>query len=366
MILFIVLSIPVLISLCVAVYNLITSPVFKKLTFELQSNPLVSILIPARNEEKNIKQCLQDVLNQTYTNIEILVLDDESTDNTHSIVEGMANQYSTIKLIGGKPLPENVNGKNWACAQLAEIAKGDYLLFIDADVRITPNTVESSLIYFAEWKTDLLSVFPSQIISGFGEWLVVPLMNWLLLSFLPLKKVFDSKNISFLAANGQFFMWKKNAYKKTGGHLAASDYPVEDMYLARAAKKDGSKVLTLLGGDSIHCRMYSNIFEAITGFSKNFYPGFRTSFFSFSLLIIVLFSVNVLPFLLVPGMVVYFIPIAGIIIIRIIVSVLSKQNVLLNIILHPFQMVIMILTGIISMIQFNKKTIRWKGRIVLK
>lgn len=364
MILFLIVSIPVFISLLVVVYNTITNPVFKETVVSHQSKALVSVLIPARNEEKNISVCIECVVKQNYTNIEILVLNDNSTDNTQSIVQGMSANNPRIKLINGKPLQKNILGKNFACAQLAEYAKGDFLLFIDADVTIHPSVIASSINYFSKYKFDLLSVFPTQKISSFGEWLIVPLMNWLLLSFLPLDLVYKSGNKSLTAANGQFMMWKKEAYIKTGGHIAASTELVEDMFLAKSAKQNGFKLMTLLGGDFILCRMYNNFSSAIEGFSKNFYPGFKLSPVWFTLFTIILFATNTIPFVLAVTDQIFYFTLATLILIRALVSLLSKQNIFFNVFLHPFQMLMMLFTGINSMVLFHKGKINWKGRRV--
>ena len=139
-------------------------------------------------------------------------------------------------------------GKNWACHQLSQKAKGKYLLFIDADVELAPNAISSTAKIMAETKTKMLSVFPTQRIKSFGEWLIVPLMNWLLLAFLPLRQVYASRNNSFIAANGQFILWDRETYFSIGGHQQVANAVVEDMELARKAKQK-NKIITLLGGN---------------------------------------------------------------------------------------------------------------------
>ncbi len=364
MILFIILSFPVLVMLCVSLYNLITDPTFRSNRYTLKSSPLVSVLIPARNEEENIEKCLLSVLKQTYTNIEIYVLNDSSTDNTAFIVQELKKKYSQINLIEGKPVKEGYNGKNWACAQLSKIAGGDLLLFIDSDVTIAPETIGLAVKYHENDNVDVLSIFPTQRLSSIGEWLVVPLMNWILLAFLPLKLIYSSKNQSLMAANGQFFMWKKEVYTTVGGHTLAANELVEDMFLASKAKQNGFKVMTLLGGELVFCRMYKTLQQAVDGYSKNFYPGFKISALAFLLLILFLFSVNILPFYLITVFDFYILPIAAILLTRVLISLLSRQNLLVNLLLHPFQMLLMLYTGINSMFAYHSKKIIWKGRKV--
>jgi len=209
-----------------------------------------------------------------------------------------------------------------------------------------------------------LSVFPTQKISSFGEWLIVPLMNWLLLAFLPLNLVYKSGNKSLTAANGQFMMWEKETYFKTGGHLAASTELVEDMFLATSAKQKGFKLMTLLGDDFIQCRMYHNFSRAVEGFSKNFYPGFKLSPLLFTALILSLFVMNTSPFLFMVNDHSFYFTASALVLTRILVSLLSKQNIFFNLLLHPIQMLMMLFTGIKSMVSFHKRIITWKGRKV--
>ena len=176
-------------------------------TAEKEESEFISVLIPARNEETCIGNCVEDVLNQTYKNYELIILDDESKDGTAKIIVDKISENRAegkIKLISGRPKPDDWVGKNWACHQLSLEAKGEYFLFIDADVRLRPHVIESCIHYLNKYKLQMITCFPTQIIKSIGEWLVVPLMNFLLLAFLPLSKVYLSGKRSFIAANGQF------------------------------------------------------------------------------------------------------------------------------------------------------------------
>jgi len=268
MILFLLILIPVLISTIVVVYNFITAPVVKNNKVQIDESELVSVLIPARNEEMNIGSCLNFILAQDYKNLEVLVLDDQSTDRTSEIIKAFSEKHKNIFYLKGEKLPQNWTGKNWACHQLSQKANGKYLLFIDADVELASNAISSTLKIMSNTKAKMLSVFPTQRIKSFGEWLIVPLMNWLLLSFLPLRQVYSSQNKSFIAANGQFILWDRETYFSIGGHKQVANTVVEDMELARKAKPH-DKIITLLGGNIIFCRMYSSFPNAFKGFTKN-------------------------------------------------------------------------------------------------
>ncbi len=351
-----------LVLFIITFYNYLTAPKIETLNKEILLKKFVSVLIPARNEESNIKYCLQSVLNQGYTNFEVIVLDDESSDNTYNIVKDISANNKKIRLLQGKPLPAEWQGKNWACNQLAENSTGEILLFIDSDVRLSDNALSTSMNIFEDKKLNLLSCFPTQQINTIGEWLVVPLMNLFLLSLLPLKKVFSSRNKSFTAANGQFIMIDKKTYDNVGGHKRVANEVVEDMELARLLKNKGYSILTALGENSVSCRMYNNFIDSFNGFSKNFFPGFKTNIIFFLLLILLYSVFFIYPLFLVRDNIYFVVPVILIILVRVFISLNSRQNVLLNIVLHPLQIVIMLVIAINSVWQNKMKNIYWKGR----
>jgi glycosyltransferase involved in cell wall biosynthesis len=361
MILFLLILIPVLISAIVVAYNFITAPIVKKNKLSIDESELISVLIPARNEEKNIGSCLNFMLAQDYKKLEALVLDDQSTDSTKEIANSFSEKHSNIFCFDGEQLPKDWTGKNWACHQLSIKAKGKYLLFIDADVELASNAISSALKIMLETKTKMLSVFPTQRIKSLGEWLIVPLMNWLLLSFLPLRLVYTSKNNSFIAANGQFIFWDRETYFSIGGHKQVANAVVEDMELARRAKTN-NKIITLLGGSVIFCRMYNGFSDAFKGFTKNFYPGFNLNPSIFLGLVLFLFLVFGVSSLFALSNSNYLIIIMLIVISRILISQISNQNVFLNVLLHPLQMIFILIIGINSVASSKLGYAAWKGR----
>ncbi|MBN2570753.1 MAG: glycosyltransferase family 2 protein, partial [Ignavibacteriales bacterium] len=200
----------------VALSNIIFSLVLKKrITLE---KPFISVLIPARNEEENITDLLNDLLEQDYENIEIIIFNDESTDNTERIVKDYMKKDTRIKLINSDGLPGGWVGKNYACNSLAKNANGGYFLFLDADVRVGKNLIDSVLSHIQKYKLSLLSIFPKQIMLTRAEKIVVPLMNFILLSLLPLRLVRKSKFSSLAAANGQFMFFDSECYRKLEPH----------------------------------------------------------------------------------------------------------------------------------------------------
>lgn len=243
----------------------------------IDPKPLVSVLIPARNEESNIGNILSDLSGLSYGNLEIIVYDDESTDGTKQIIQAFQRTDSRLRLLTGKPLPEGYTGKNHACHQLSLSARGAYYLFLDADVRVKGALLEQALFWMEKKNLALLSIFPVQLMQTFGEKISVPLMNWILLSLLPMPLIRKSRRPSLAAANGQFMLFPAEIYKKFQFHQRFRGERVEDVAIIRFLKKNGEKVETFLGKDNIYCRMYNNLREAIEGFSKNIFLFFGNS-----------------------------------------------------------------------------------------
>lgn len=366
LVLFYFILLSLLITFCVVVFNFFTAPRLKQNKRNINGtklNPLVSVLIPARNEEANILSCLQSVLKQTFKNIEIIVLDDNSDDNTYILTESIAQTDSRIRIISGLPLSPPWLGKNWACHQLSKKANGDIFLFIDADVILSPDAIELALNRMYHHRLSMLSVFPTQVMKSIGEYIIVPMMNWLLLSFLPLRLVYSSTNKSFVAANGQFIMINKEAYSRIGGHEAVCSEIVEDMVIAGNIKKAGHKIMTLLGAEAVKCRMYGSYMEAYNGFSKNFFAGFNVSSKIFKGLLILMETVFLLPFIFLFFYEPFIICVITILLNRILISIMSRQNPVYNAMLHPLQMVSLFLTGINSIKVKQSKKVLWKDRV---
>ena len=330
----------------------------KKITHE---NQLVSVLVPARNEEHNIGNLLSDLINQNYRNIEILVFDDQSTDDTAKIVSGFAVRDNRIHLIKSEELPKGWLGKNFACFSIAQHAAGNYFLFLDADVKISGNYIFQTLSFLKKHKLGMLSVFPKQLMQSFGEYVTVPNMNFILLSLLPLVLVRKTKLQSLSAANGQFMLFRADVYKQFLPHKKMKREMAEDIKIARYFKQHKIKIACLAGNDEISCRMYTGFREAANGFSKNV-----AMFFGNSLLLAILFwVVTTFGFATVHYAfhpVVFFSYIFTILLIRLFVSVTSEQNVLKNFILLIPQQISLGVIIYKAILKRRKKQFEWKGR----
>ena len=326
---------------------------------------LVSILIPARNEEKSIHNILRDISFQNYHNYEVIVFDDESTDRTIEIVTEYLKHDLNVRLIASKGLPNGWLGKNYACHSLALEAKGDYYMFVDADVRIKGNIINKTLHFTQKQALDLVSIFPKQILKSWGEWATVPIMNYILLTLLPLILVRKINLSSVAAANGQYMFFDARSYRNLLPHEAMKSEKVEDIKIARYYKQKGKKIACLASEADVRCKMYNSYTESVNGFSKNV-----TTFFGGSTLLAFSFwtitTVGFIPIFLIydtKGLIFY---IVTILIIRFLVSLTSKQSVYKNIIYLLLQLVSLGLMIAKSIQHKLKKEHIWKGRNVLQ
>lgn len=323
--------------------------------------PLVSILIPARNEAPNIGAILNDVMSQNYANIEIIVFDDESEDDTAEIVSALSHSDSRISLISSSGLPHGWLGKSHACYSLAEVAKGDFLLFLDADVRIGKDGISSALGYSQKYQLGLLSAFPAQIMITRGEKMTVPVMNFILLSLLPLPLVKNSRFSSLSAANGQFMLFDATAYHRLKPHERMKDAKVEDIKIARYFKQKNVSVACIAADHSIQCRMYHSFNEAIHGFSKNIVDFFGHSFM-LGFIFWFITTLGFIPIVVACSLNFLMIYIVMFIFVRIFVLLTSHQRVfdgLIYMIPHQFSMGLMLVRSFINQF-FNQY--QWKGR----
>lgn len=346
----------------VALINLVFRPNLagnKKPVF----NGLISVLIPARNEEHNIVRLLIDLQHQTYKNVEILVYDDESTDNTATLVGEMMKYDKRIRLIEKQKLPSGWLGKNFGCFQLASHAKGEYLIFVDADVRLGADTITNTVHLLQKTKSQLLSVFPRQLLFSLGEKAVVPVMNYILLTLLPLVFVRYSHFKSFSAANGQFMLFESSTYKKLQPHSLLRTEKVEDIRIARLYKEKRLEVLCLAANSEIECRMYNNYKESIQGFTKNIAMFFGNSY----LLALLFWVITTFGFL----SVLFYMSLSWFLMLsllalatRIMVSVQSGQSIIANLALwvpQQFNIGIILYKSVINNIKGQSE---WKGRVI--
>ena len=233
--------------------------------------PLVSVLIPARNEEENIETCLKSLQKQDYPNFEILVLDDNSKDRTTEVVERMAAKDDRIKLIKGQPLPEGWAGKPFACYQLAEKAKGSWLLFIDADTTHAPHMLRSTVALALELKPSLLSGFPRQMAESIPEKIGMPVFYFIIMSWMPLWWLQRSKEPKPSMAIGQFLLFSREEYWRIGGHKAVGSKVLEDVWLGVETVRHGGRHIAVDLSSVVSTRMYQGMRQMWGGLVRSIY-----------------------------------------------------------------------------------------------
>lgn len=324
--------------------------------------PRVSVLIPARNEEDTIGRLLEDLQVADYERLEIIVYDDQSTDRTAAIAGRFASARHPVRLIRGTSSPPpGWMGKNRACHYLSQEAGGDCFLFLDADVRIGKGAIGKAVAYRQRYRLALLSVFPTQQMPSWGARLAVPLMNWILLSLLPLSLVRLSEQPGLAAANGQFLLFDASAYKRCRPHEAVKNNPVEDMAIMKMYKQQKLPVATLLGGKDVFCRMYSSLSGAIAGFSRNIFQFFGGSGLLTALFVLLTTAAPFYLFL-VYGKLWGWVYVGMVLLNHLFVSLASCQSVCRNLgLLIPRQAVLWVI--LLSAFWKRKRgRLQWKGR----
>jgi hypothetical protein len=231
----------------------------------------VTVCIPARNEASNIEACVRSVLRSTgVPRLNVLVLDDGSTDETAPIVSRIAelDQRLTL-LVGTVPVPDGWIGKTNASQQLWQQTTCTYVVFVDADVRLEPVALRASVDLLEQTKLDLVSPYPKQIAITVGERLVQPLLQWLWLTFLPLRIAERTKPASMVAANGQFMVARRSALAAVGGFEQVCGEVLDDVALGRVLKRAGYRVTVVDGTELATCRMYTSWSDLRDGYTKN-------------------------------------------------------------------------------------------------
>ncbi|HNW60183.1 MAG TPA: glycosyltransferase family 2 protein [bacterium] len=350
----------------VSLFNTLTAPLVRNGP-QPRRTPRVSLLVPARDEERTIARSLESLRGQEYPDLEIIVLDDHSRDRTAAMVRDQAALDPRIRLLQGEALPPGWTGKNWACHQLSRAASGEILLFTDADNFHAPFAVARSVGWIEKLDLDLFSAFPQQITMSWAEKLVVPIFDLFVYSLLPLWLTLYSHFPSLSAANGQWLAFTRRGYAQSGGHAAVRSHIVEDTALSRRAKQLGLRTLTASGRDAVFGRMYTSPAEVGLGFAKNAFGLMNFKAIPYFLFMGLLFFIFVLPYLLLlfPTLRMWALPAVGVnILLRLLVAVRFGQPLVYSVILHPLSILATILVGLASFYYYLKGDISWKGRAV--
>jgi chlorobactene glucosyltransferase len=353
----------------------------------------ISVLVPARNEERRIRECLASLMAQEPPVREIILLDDRSTDATREIALSLGfrdEPGSRLRLLRGEELPAGWVGKNWACHQLSCAAdpRSTHLLFTDADTIHGPGCVRAALSHARERSADLLSLWPDQITGTWSEKLVIPLGYLLIMGFHPFPMLtwlqerpervarwgFSRGHLASMgAANGQFLLFRRDSYAMLGGHAALRDHLVEDIAFGRRVASRTGEGMRLVNADGmrfLRCRMYSDFGQLWEGFSKNLRPVFEESFAAFVLFGVVVGGLFLLPFLGLAVSAIFPLHATGELCLLAVILILGMRLMLTlrfrtswtGFIAHPFGVALAILIAINSWRLCRRGGVSWKGR----
>jgi len=282
--------------LLICIWNLYV--IRKKKYPPLKSYPFISVLVPARNEEFNIRNLLVSLLEQDYPNYEVIVLNDSSEDRTGAIISEMKTKYPQLISLSGRPLEPGWTGKCFACKQLFDASKGEYIIFTDADTIHKNDSIRSSAAIAHNTNAGMLTLFPEMTMKTFAEKLMMPMLFFTIMLLLPMYFIDKTGYVKFSIGIGPFMMFRRSAYEAIGTHEAVKSALVEDIWLGRKIKEHELKLVAADGINILSVRMYGSAKDIWNGFSKNIFAGMNYSTFSLFAVIMMYLLLFFVPFLL--------------------------------------------------------------------
>ena len=323
----------------------------------------MSLLVPARNEAVNLEHLLPSLIAQEYANLEIIVLDDHSSDGTLAVIRNYAALDSRLLPLEGADLPPGWLGKPHACQQLSRAASGELLIFTDADTLWSPDGVGLIVNAFASTDADALCAWPEQECTDPLSSLLQPLQQWSLMAFLPLALVPARRFPMAVAANGQCLAFTREMYNRIGGHSGVCSSVIEDMALARNLKNARGRFGLFNAAGVIRTRMYTSVGEAFAGYAKNVFPAFgasRLAFAAVMLLNLILFVAPWVWLIVQPGLEPAFAVLLSLLP-RTLSDRASHYPSGLSL-LHPLAILIWAVVGLASWHRYERGAVSWKGR----
>jgi hypothetical protein len=323
----------------------------------------VSVLIPARDEASRIAGCLRAVLASTHlADLEVIVLDDGSRDGTADLARAAVADDPRVRVVTGRPPPEGWLGKPYACAQLAELADGSILVFLDADVTVSPDGLARSVALLRSSGLDLVSPYPRQLAVGAAERLVQPLLQWSWLTLLPLRPAERSARPSLAAANGQLLCCDRAAYLRAGGHASVRTDVLDDIALLRQIKRTGGRGVVADGTQIATTRMYEGWPQLRDGYAKSLWAAGGSPIGSAGQCAL-LAAVYVLPAAAAlrgsrAGAAGYLAGVAG----RVVTGRRTGARIVPDALAHPVSILVLIQLTALSWWRRRRGTASWKGR----
>ena len=268
-----ILIVAVIISLTLNIVYLVR---LQPLVKPISNPPPLSVCVPARNEERGVEACLHSLLNQDYPNFEVIAIDDHSTDRTGDIMRNLAQENSRLKVLKAADLPEGWLGKPFALHQAFKVTRGEYLLFTDADPVFKPTALNTAVHVMRERDLDVLTLMPKAEFGSFWERAVQPVIFGFIASLTRFKNVNDPDHRSAMGF-GAFLMFRRSAYEKIGGHEAGKSDVLEDVLIAKRAKRAGLKLFVADAKQLFSIRMYFGLKEIWFGWEKNMFLAMKKS-----------------------------------------------------------------------------------------
>lgn len=329
---------------------------------EMNFSPSVAVLVPLRNETSNVKLLIESLRAQRgIENLQVHLIDDNSTDNTYQSAKESILGDKIFELHQGKSLPKDWLGKSFALQQGLEFSDSEYVVVIDADVRLVPGAISSALTLLSHQNLDFASSYPQEIAISWAERLVQPLLQWSWLATVPLRIAERSTNSALAVANGQFFLVRRAAIDKIGGFESVKRKVLDDIELARILLRAGFHGTVFEGSRIAQCRMYTSWNEIREGYSKSLYTAFG-GVFGMCVAIVFLFVTGVLPLLLgLFGFKIAWIALVAMIISRFLASSATRGK-LFDGVLHPLSSLILI--HLILRSWRMRGMTQWKGRVI--
>lgn len=260
--------------------------------------PLISVVVPARNEALNIERCVRSLLAQGYPRFEVIAVDDASTDETPQILARLAAEDARLKVVQGLPLKKGWTGKNNAVFSGVQHARGEWLLFVDADVAIDPGALSAAYAAALQRQVKMVTLWARQELVTFWERAVQPVVIGLNMSTDTLLRVNDMRYPDWAFANGQFILVERAAYEQVGGHARVRDAVVEDQKLSWEFKHAGLPIVMMDGTAVLSTRMYTSLNGIWEGWSKNNFLMLNRSFIIAFLAVLATYTLAISPFFL--------------------------------------------------------------------
>ena len=337
--------------------------------------PLVSVLIPCRNEEEYIASCLDSFLAQNYSNLEILILDDHSDDDSAIVLADYENKHEKLTILKGKELPEGWTGKNWACHQLYERSQGEILLYCDADTKVDDSLIKNAVSDLEIKRLGFLTIFPQRNSSNLFDRAVWAFTSWVIASWVPLWLAYKTRVRFFAVGFGQFLMLRRSAYESIGGYDNLRNKSLDDFEIARRIQMAGIDWRGYRSFGRLTTESYKSTKETVDGYGKSIFPALGAN--GLILLVAWLFLANLAwtPVLLLIFESLHWITvtsdqlqIASLTVVAVLSSwAFSAVNLKINtiaVLLYPISISTVLYTAIASYITIRRGAMKWKDRII--